>query len=137
MFKLALVFGTRPEAIKMAPWLRPAGVGHWDTRVIITGQHREMVDQVLELFGIEPDYDLDIMSHGQTLTDISQRTLRGMAGILRVAPGSGFGSRGYQYRLCRGLSRLLRAHPRGARGGGAAHSFCAEPLSRRGQPAPH
>ncbi len=84
MFKLALVFGTRPEAIKMAPLVKACrGVGHWDTRVIITGQHREMVDQVLELFGIEPDYDLDIMSHGQTLTDISQRTLRGMAGILR------------------------------------------------------
>ncbi|HBG08907.1 MAG: non-hydrolyzing UDP-N-acetylglucosamine 2-epimerase [Limnochordia bacterium] len=84
MLKLALVFGTRPEAIKMAPLVKACqGVAGWDTRVIVTGQHREMVDQVLELFDLEAHYDLNIMSHGQTLNEISERTLRGMAGIFR------------------------------------------------------
>ncbi len=79
MLKLALVFGTRPEAIKMAPLVRECQrVDGWDTKVIITGQHREMVDQVLELFDLRADYDLDIMSHGQTLSDIAERTLDGM-----------------------------------------------------------
>lgn len=84
MLKLALVFGTRPEAIKMAPLVKVCReVTHWDTRVIVTGQHREMVDQVLEIFELTADYDLNIMSHGQTLTEISERTLRGMAGIFK------------------------------------------------------
>lgn len=84
MLKLAIVFGTRPEAIKMAPLVRACQkVAAWDTRVIITGQHREMVDQVLDLFALKADFDLNIMSHGQTLNDISERTLRGMAGIFR------------------------------------------------------
>ncbi|NMB01091.1 MAG: UDP-N-acetylglucosamine 2-epimerase (non-hydrolyzing) [Firmicutes bacterium] len=82
MFKLALVFGTRPEAIKMAPLVKVCqNVPTWETKVIITGQHREMVDQVLNLFDLKADYDLDIMSHGQTLNDISQRTLKGMGEI--------------------------------------------------------
>jgi UDP-N-acetylglucosamine 2-epimerase (non-hydrolysing) len=84
MFRLALVFGTRPEAIKMAPLVKACqSVVHWETKVIITGQHREMVDQVLDLFELKADYDLNIMSHGQTLSDISQRTLQGMGDIFR------------------------------------------------------
>ncbi|HPT83507.1 MAG TPA: UDP-N-acetylglucosamine 2-epimerase (non-hydrolyzing) [Limnochordia bacterium] len=84
MLKLAIVFGTRPEAIKMAPLVKACqGVAQWETRVIITGQHREMVDQVLEIFSLKADYDLNIMSHGQTLNDIARRTLGGMAGIFR------------------------------------------------------
>lgn len=84
MFKLALVFGTRPEAIKMAPLVKACQARTaWETKVIITGQHREMVDQVLELFQIKPDYDLNIMSHGQTLSDISERTLRGMDEVFK------------------------------------------------------
>ncbi|NLM42324.1 MAG: UDP-N-acetylglucosamine 2-epimerase (non-hydrolyzing) [Firmicutes bacterium] len=84
MLKLAIVFGTRPEAIKMAPLVKECRkVAAWDTRVIVTGQHREMVDQVLEIFDLKADYDLNIMSHGQTLNDISERTLRGMAGIFK------------------------------------------------------
>ena len=79
MFKLALVFGTRPEAIKMAPVVKACrAVEGWDVRIISTGQHREMLDQVLELFGLDADYDLNIMSHGQTLGDITRRTLKGM-----------------------------------------------------------
>ena len=86
MLKLALVFGTRPEAIKMAPLVKACqSVSSWDTRVIITGQHREMVDQVLELFDLHADYDLDIMKHGQTLSGIAERTLKGMAGIFGSA----------------------------------------------------
>lgn len=82
MFKLALVFGTRPEAIKMAPLVKECQrVLGWEAKVIITGQHREMVDQVLDLFSIRADYDLAIMSHGQTLSDISERTLKGMEEI--------------------------------------------------------
>ena len=85
MFKLALVFGTRPEAIKMAPLVQACQmVEAWETKVIITGQHREMVDQVLELFALEADYDLDIMSHGQTLSEISQRTLKGMSEVFQL-----------------------------------------------------
>lgn len=84
MFKLALVFGTRPEAIKMAPLVQACQrVKAWETKVIITGQHREMVDQVLDLFELKVDYDLNIMSHGQTLSEISQRTLTGMGEIFR------------------------------------------------------
>lgn len=82
MFKLALVFGTRPEAIKMAPLVKACQkVAAWETKVIITGQHREMVDQVLELFDLKADYDLNIMSHGQSLNDIVERTLSGMSQI--------------------------------------------------------
>ncbi|MCK9525936.1 MAG: UDP-N-acetylglucosamine 2-epimerase (non-hydrolyzing) [Limnochordia bacterium] len=85
MFKLALVFGTRPEAIKMAPLVQECqAVDGWDTRVIITGQHREMVDQVLELFELKADFDLNIMSHGQTLSDIAERTLQGMREVFSV-----------------------------------------------------
>lgn len=84
MFKLALVFGTRPEAIKMAPLVKACqSVESWDPKVIITGQHREMVDQVLDLFELKADYDLNIMSHGQTLNDISRRTLKGIGEIFQ------------------------------------------------------
>lgn len=82
MFKLALVFGTRPEAIKMAPVvLECQKVTNWDTKVIVTGQHREMLDQVLGIFQIKPDYDLDIMSHGQTLSEITERILQGLDSV--------------------------------------------------------
>lgn len=85
MFKLALVFGTRPEAIKMAPLVHECHqVPTWETKVIVTGQHREMLDQVLDIFQITPDYDLNIMSHGQSLTDITQRVLLGIEGVFRA-----------------------------------------------------
>ena len=65
MIKVLTVFGTRPEAIKMAPLVREfakyADDGQFDARVCVTGQHRQMLDQVMEIFGIKPDYDLDIM----------------------------------------------------------------------------
>lgn len=79
-----LVFGTRPEAIKMSPLVREFQKYPMDfkTIVCVTGQHREMLDQVLELFEIAPDYDLNIMKQGQDLYDITSRVLTGMRDIL-------------------------------------------------------
>lgn len=86
MKKIAVVFGTRPEAIKMAPVVKAlqAEPG-FKTTVIVTAQHREMLDQVLELFEIAPNYDLDIMSEAQSLEEISNRVLIGMSSVLREA----------------------------------------------------
>ncbi|HOO12691.1 MAG TPA: UDP-N-acetylglucosamine 2-epimerase (non-hydrolyzing), partial [Bacillota bacterium] len=81
--RVMTVFGTRPEAIKMAPLVKAMrGCGHIETVVCVTAQHREMLDQVLELFGIVPDYDLDIMRERQTLTDVTVRALTGLERVL-------------------------------------------------------
>lgn len=85
MKKIMLVFGTRPEAIKMAPLVKefqkhPA---QFQTIVCVTGQHREMLDQVLSLFEITPDYDLNIMKQGQDLYDVTARVLVGMRDVLK------------------------------------------------------
>ncbi|MCY1275190.1 UDP-N-acetylglucosamine 2-epimerase [compost metagenome] len=80
--KTLCVFGTRPEAIKMAPLaLALAADENFDAKVCVTGQHREMLDQVLSLFGIEPDFDLNIMKPGQDLTDVTTAILQGMKGV--------------------------------------------------------
>lgn len=87
MKKILMVFGTRPEAIKMCP-LVIALKKHsdsFDTRVCVTGQHREMLDQVLKIFEIVPDYDLDIMQQGQDLYDVTSRVLVGMRDVLKEA----------------------------------------------------
>lgn len=78
-----LVFGTRPEAIKMAPLVKELKkrATEFETIVCVTGQHREMLDQVLEIFDIHPDYDLNIMKQGQDLYDITARVLVGMRDI--------------------------------------------------------
>ncbi|MBQ7690423.1 MAG: UDP-N-acetylglucosamine 2-epimerase (non-hydrolyzing) [Muribaculaceae bacterium] len=89
MKKIMLVFGTRPEAIKMAPVVKELEKhpGEFETIVCVTGQHRQMLDQVLEIFGIQPNYDLDIMRPGQDLYDITSRVLLGMRDVLqRVKP---------------------------------------------------
>lgn len=80
-----LVFGTRPEAIKMAPLVKEFEKysDKLQTIVCVTGQHREMLDQVLELFEIKPDYDLNIMKQGQDLYDVTARVLTGMRDILK------------------------------------------------------
>lgn len=81
-----VVFGTRPEAIKMAPVVRRLQAdARFDARVCVTGQHREMLDQVLELFGIEPEYDLDLMRPGQDLSTITGSVLEGLKGVLEEA----------------------------------------------------
>lgn len=85
MKKIMLVFGTRPEAIKMAPLVKKIQEysNKVQTIVCVTGQHREMLDQVLHLFGIRPDYDLDIMKQGQDLYDVTTRVLLGMREVLK------------------------------------------------------
>ena len=82
MKKVLTVFGTRPEAIKMAPVVRELAIADGlDSRVCVTAQHRQMLDQVLTLFEIDPDYDLDIMQAGQDLFDITSRIMLGMRSV--------------------------------------------------------
>lgn len=91
--KILFVFGTRPEAIKMAPLVKKfeANHGSFETIVCVTGQHREMLDQVLDLFEIKPVYDLDIMRSGQDLYDVTSRVLLGMRTVLsEVQPDAVF-----------------------------------------------
>ena len=85
MKKILLVFGTRPEAIKMAPLVKKlqANPEEFQTVVCVTGQHREMLDQVLRLFEITPDYDLNIMKPNQDLYDVTSRILLGMRDVLK------------------------------------------------------
>src|SRR5712664_2668589 len=86
MCKILLIFGTRPEAIKLCPVIRslrehPAG---FDVKVCVTAQHREMLDQVLEAFNVQPDYDLDLMLPGQTLFQSTSRILSGLEKVLGI-----------------------------------------------------
>lgn len=83
--KVMVVFGTRPEAIKMAPVVQALRKSTLDCQVAVTAQHREMLDQVLALFQIEPDYDLNLMQAGQTLTDITTRALNGLGVVFQKA----------------------------------------------------
>nr|WP_297347968.1 UDP-N-acetylglucosamine 2-epimerase (non-hydrolyzing) [uncultured Glaciecola sp.] len=83
MKKVLCVFGTRPEAIKMAPLVKALELDkRFDAKVCVTAQHREMLDQVLELFDIKPDYDLDLMKHKQTLNDVTSKILLQMKAVL-------------------------------------------------------
>jgi len=86
MKKVLIVFGTRPEAIKMAPVVKEfqKHPEHFETIVCVTAQHREMLDQVLKIFEIVPDIDLNIMQPGQDLTDVTTRVLTGMRDVLFV-----------------------------------------------------
>ena len=85
MKKILLVFGTRPEAIKMAPLVKAfqKDTEHFETRVCVTAQHRQMLDQVLEVFGITPEYDLNIMAPNQDLYDITAKVLLGLREVLK------------------------------------------------------
>lgn len=87
MKKIMLVFGTRPEAIKMAPLVKEfqKNNNYFETIVCVTGQHREMLDQVLHIFDIQPNYDLNIMKQGQDLYDVTSRVLLGMRDVLKEA----------------------------------------------------
>ncbi|HFF5368529.1 TPA: UDP-N-acetylglucosamine 2-epimerase, partial [Acinetobacter baumannii] len=80
MKKVLLVFGTRPEAIKMAPLVSQLqdNKNFFETKVCVTGQHRQMLDQVLELFDLKPDFDLNLMKPGQTLSDVTSGVLKGL-----------------------------------------------------------
>lgn len=85
MKKVMLVFGTRPEAIKMCPLVKEfqKRSGEFETIVCVTGQHREMLDQVLQIFDVKPDYDLNIMKQGQDLTDVTARVLTGLRDVFK------------------------------------------------------
>ena len=85
MKKVMLVFGTRPEAIKMCPLVKEfqKHPNEFETIVCVTGQHREMLDQVLTIFDVKPDYDLNIMKQGQDLYDVTARVLTGMRDVFR------------------------------------------------------
>lgn len=85
MKKIMLVFGTRPEAIKMCPLVKEFQKypDDFETIVCVTGQHREMLDQVLRIFEVTPDYDLNIMKQGQDLTDVTARVLTGMRDVFK------------------------------------------------------
>ena len=87
MKRVMLVFGTRPEAIKMAPLVKEFQKypNEFKTIVCVTGQHREMLDQVLQIFDIKPDYDLNIMKQGQDLYDVTSRVLVGLRDVLKEA----------------------------------------------------
>ena len=81
--RICIILGTRPEAIKLAPVIRAFQQSpQFETRVVLTGQHREMVDQVMQLFGLTAHHDLDIMQPRQTLTDITCRSLQGLQTLL-------------------------------------------------------
>ena len=86
MKKVMLVFGTRPEAIKMCPLVKEfqKHPDEFETIVCVTGQHREMLDQVLTIFDVKPDYDLNIMKQGQDLYDVTARVLTGMRDVFKV-----------------------------------------------------
>ena len=85
MKKIMLVFGTRPEAIKMCPLVKELQKHpeDFETIVCVTGQHREMLDQVLKIFDVTPDFDLNIMKQGQDLTDVTSRVLTGMRDVFK------------------------------------------------------
>ncbi|AJG97787.1 UDP-N-acetyl glucosamine 2-epimerase [Clostridium beijerinckii] len=83
--KVMSVFGTRPEAIKMAPLVKVLeNDERFDSIVCVTAQHREMLDSVLKMFKIKPQYDLNIMAHGQTIVDISNKVLKGVDEIIKI-----------------------------------------------------
>ena len=83
--KIISVFGTRPEAIKMAPLVKKfiENSEYFDSKILVTGQHREMLDQVLDIFEIVPDYDLDIMKHNQSIVDVTSEVVKGIDKILK------------------------------------------------------
>ena len=84
MKKILFIFGTRPEAIKMAPLIKETGQSRsLGIEICVTGQHREMLDQVLTVFDIKPDYDLNIMKQGQTLSEITSRVLLGLEEVIK------------------------------------------------------
>ena len=123
--KVMVVFGTRPEAIKMCPLVnelkrRP---DEFDTVVTVTGQHREMLDQVLRVFGVVPDHDLAIMKPGQTLFDVTcdvlLRQQKGRAGGREARRG--VGPWRHDHELRRRPCLLLPSDSRRPRGGGASH----------------
>lgn len=120
-----LVFGTRPEAIKMAPLVKEFQKypEQFQTIVCVTGQHREMLDQVLRIFDIEPDYDLNIMKQGQDLYDVTTRVLTGTRDVLKeVKPDLVLVHGDTTTSMAAALGGLLPANPGRTRGGRFANA---------------
>ncbi len=140
MHKICFVFGTRPEAIKLCPlvnYLRAHG-GALDVRVCVTAQHRQMLDQVLAVFGVVPDYDLDLMQPGQSLAQSTSRILAGLEPVLASStPGPGHRPGRHHVHALRRARRLLPAHSRRPRRSRAAHPRPAPALPRRDEPRAH
>ena len=123
MKKVMLVFGTRPEAIKMCPLVNELKTRkEIETIVCVTGQHRQMLDQVLEAFSVVPDYDLSVMKERQTLFDVTTNILNRIREVLEtVRPDVGAGTWGHFYHVCDSSGLLLPSDPGRACGGGTAH----------------
>ena len=118
--KVLIVFGTRPEAIKMAPVVRRLRDDpRVEAVVCVTGQHRSMLDQVLSIFGIRPDIDLNIMKPGQSLTDITVAVLRGLEKVIADERPDAILVHGDTDGDGRGDGRLCGQVPRSCRGGTA------------------
>ena len=118
--RIMSVFGTRPEAIKMCPLVQElANREGIESLCCVTAQHRQMLDSVLEVFQVKPDWDLDIMTPRQTLSTITSKCLTG--GHRRPEAGYDPGSRGHLHHLCRCPVSLLPSGVRWARGGRIAN----------------
>ena len=110
--KVMSVFGTRPEAIKMAPLVKALQASEQiESVVCLTGQHREMLDSVMQIFRLTGDYDLHIMEKRQTLSTITTKTLLGMDEVLDTV----------KHDVCRGAGRVLPSGEGRPRRGGSAH----------------
>lgn len=137
MKKIMLVFGTRPEAIKMCPLVnelkKRKGI---ETIVCVTGQHRQMLDQVLEAFSVVPDYDLSIMKDKQTLFDVTVNILERIKTVLEeVKPDVVLVHGDTSHYLCNGTGLLLFTNSRRSCGGRSAYLQYLQSLSGRVQPA--
>ena len=120
--KVMSVFGTRPETIKMAPVVHELEKREEiESIVCVTAQHRQMLDQVLEAFHIMPDYDLDIMKQGQSLSDITTRVLKGLEEVIKEVTGYYLGSWRYHYHICRCISSILPTSSNWSCGSRIAH----------------
>lgn len=128
--KVMTVFGTRPEAIKMAPVVQSL-LAHpeIETKVCLTAQHREMLDQVVDLFKLPVDYDLDIMRSGQSLYDITSRVLRGLEEVLEKENRIMSLSMGIRRRRLPRRLPLLQANQSRTCGSGVAHGRSGGPFS--------
>ena len=122
MKKVMLVFGTRPEAIKMCPLVNELKTRKGiETIVCVTGQHRQMLDQVLEAFQVEPDYDLSIMKDRQTLFDVTTNILNRIKAVLEEVQPDVVLVHGYFHYICDGTGMLLSADPGGTCGGWSSY----------------
>lgn len=132
--RVCIVLGTRPEAIKLAPVIQLfKSSPTFDTQVILTGQHREMVEQVMRMFDLKADRDLAIMQHQQTLTDITSRSLQGLEALFKeLQPQIVLVSGRYNHCVCRYFGCILPENTRRSRRSRIANRRCVQSLPGRG-----